>query len=180
MKILIFSDSHGDVEIMCEVIEKEKPDMIIHLGDSIADAEQLSNKYPNIKIIKNLGNSDSNKENDEWIQYIDICGKRFMLTHGHIFNEGAWEDVTDDKARRKMLKSMYEHNVDVLLHGHAHEPYLHSTQIMPSRYCWIMCPGRIGRKVNYSGTFNQIYGLLRINEAGIFEWQFIEVQQCTE
>ena len=37
MKVVIFSDSHGDVEIMVQVIEKEKPEMIIHLGDGKAD-----------------------------------------------------------------------------------------------------------------------------------------------
>ena len=42
MKILIFSDSHGDVDIMRDIVEKEKPDMIIHLGDSIKDAEKLN------------------------------------------------------------------------------------------------------------------------------------------
>ena len=30
MKILIMSDSHGDVDIMCGAVEKENPDMIIH------------------------------------------------------------------------------------------------------------------------------------------------------
>ena len=48
MKIVIFSDSHGDAETMCGVVEKENPDMIIYLGDGIADAEQLNEKYPNI------------------------------------------------------------------------------------------------------------------------------------
>jgi Predicted phosphoesterase len=100
-----------------------------------------------------------------------------MMTHGHIFCdiEG---DVTDEKARRKMYKSIYENNADVLLHGHAHEPYLHGTQMTPTRYCWIMCPGRIGRKVNYFGTYNQIYGVVQINETGSFEWQFTEVEPC--
>ena len=176
MKILILSDSHGDVDIMYGVVEKEQPDMIIHLGDSIVDAEQLNNKYPDIQMIKNFGNADSKKEDEEWIKYAEICGKRFMMTHGHIFNE-ITEEVTDDKARRNMLKTMYENNADILLHGHAHEPYLNCTQIIPGRYCWIMCPGRIGRKVNYSGTYNQIYGLLKINETGTFEWQFIELEQ---
>ena len=46
MKIAIFSDSHGETETMCDVVEKEKPDMIIYLGDGIADAEQLNVKYP--------------------------------------------------------------------------------------------------------------------------------------
>lgn len=176
MKILILSDSHGDVHTMCDVVEKEKPDMIIHLGDSIADAEKLNDKYPEIQMIRNLGNADSKKDDEEWIKYVEICEKRFMLTHGHIFNEIA-EEITDEKARRNMIKHIYQNNVDILLHGHAHEPYFHGTQITPSKFCYIMCPGRIGRSVNYSSTFNQIYGVLKINEAGAFEWRFSEVLQ---
>jgi len=41
---------------------------------------------------------------------------------------------------------------------------------------WMMCPGRIGREVGYSGTFNPIYGVLKISESGALEWKFVEVE----
>lgn len=177
MKLLIFSDSHGDVDIMCGVVEKEHPDMIIHLGDSIADAEQLNNKYPDIQMIKNLGNIDSQKqkEDEKWIQYTEICGKRFMMTHGHTFALASDEATIDDQGRKNMLQMMFKNNIDILLHGHIHEPYIWCCQMTPSRNGWIMCPGRIGRKVNHFGTFNPIYGVLKISESGVLEWQFTEV-----
>ena len=85
MKILIFSDSHGDSTTMCNVVENEQPDMIIYLGDGIADTEEVSRRHHDIKMIKVLGSLDSNKDDEEWIKYAEICDKRFMLTHGHTF-----------------------------------------------------------------------------------------------
>ena len=178
MKILILSDSHGDVETMCGVVENEKPDMIIHLGDSIVDAEQLNNKYPDIQMIKTLGNIDSQKEDEEWIQYVEICGKRFMLTHGHTFLDAAENDTQGRQNMFRYPGTMYPNKVDIILHGHTHEPYLNccmggSDKEQINR--WMMSPGRIGRKVNYSGTFKPIYGVLKINESGILQWQFVMV-----
>ena len=48
MKILVLSDSHGDVDSMVEVVTKERPDAIFHLGDLIGDAQELHNEFPNI------------------------------------------------------------------------------------------------------------------------------------
>jgi len=174
MKIVIFSDSHGDVETMCGVVEKEKPDMIIYLGDGIEDAEQLNERYSDIQMIKILGNVDSKKE-EEWIKFAEICGKRFIMTHGHIFiNEFKNYQQTDENritSRNNMLKIMAENNADILLHGHTHDPYINKIP-MPERICWIMNPGSISR---IEGIFKPTYGILKINESGTLEWRFIEV-----
>lgn len=178
MKIVIFSDSHGDAKTMCGVVEKEKPDMIIYLGDGIADAEQLNAKYPGIEMIKVLGNVDSDKEDEEWVKFAEICGKRFIITHGHTFiNEFKDNKQTDENriaSRLNMLKTMNENNADILLHGHTHEPYINRTEAAPRKACWIMNPGSIRRRV--SGIFSPVYGVLKFNESGAFEWQFIEAE----
>ncbi len=136
MKILIFSDSHGDVKTMCGAIESEKPDMIIHLGDGIADVKALSERYPDVQMIHNLGNVDSNAD-EEWIKLAEICGKRFIMTHGHTFiNEFKDYKQTDEnriKSRMDMLACMKENNADILLHGHTHEPYINRTWITPEK-----------------------------------------------
>ena len=177
MKIVIFSDSHGDVETMCGVVEKEKPDMIIYLGDGIEDADQLNKKYPDIPMIKNLGNMDSEKEDEEWIKFAEICGKRFIMTHGHTFiNEFKNYQQTDENritSRISMLKSMAENNADILLHGHTHDPYI-SKIPTPARICWIMNPGSI-RRVE-GKIFKPTYGVLKISKSGALEWQFVEVE----
>ncbi|MCL2518635.1 MAG: metallophosphoesterase family protein [Oscillospiraceae bacterium] len=115
MKILIMSDSHGDVDIMCGAVEKEQPDMIIHLGDSIKDAEQLNLKYPDIRMYKNPGNIDSKEES---IQYAEIYGKRFMMTHGNQFAVTSESPEINDEGREKMMLQLYHNKADILLHGH--------------------------------------------------------------
>ena len=164
MKILIFSDSHGDVETMVSVVENEKPEMIIHLGDSITDAEELHNKYTDIEMIKILGGIDSQKENEEWIQFTEICGKRFMLTHGHTFLDKA---LNFRQGEQQMW--MYAGNANIVLYGHSHEPFINCCLGK-----WIMNPGRIGRSVE-GGSGNPTYGVLIINESGNLQWQFKEV-----
>ena len=163
MKILIFSDSHGDIDTMREAVENEKPGMIIHLGDSIKDAEKLNAKYPDIEMIKILGNIDSQKEDEEWIKYTEICGRRFMLTHGHKFID---ETTVYCKAQQDMW--LYAGNVDIVLYGHMHEPFINC-----SGRKWIMCPGRIGRIS--SKDIHATYGILTINESGNMQWNFVEV-----
>ena len=182
MKIIIFSDSHGDVETMYSAVEKEKPEMIIFLGDGIADAVQLNEKYPDIEMIKVLGNADSDKEDEEWIKTAEICGKRFIITHGHKFIGFTFDEelkafrLTDEsriKGRAAMIKYMSDNDVDIFLHGHTHEPYINRAEITPEKACWIMNPGSIRRKDD--GASKPVYGVLKFDKAGAFEWQFKEV-----
>ena len=183
MKVVIFSDSHGDAETMCGVVEKEKPDMIIHLGDGVADAEQLNKKYPGIEMINVLGNRDSDKEDEEWIKFAEICGKRFIFTHGHTLISFSYDNEHKDyrqtdegriKSSKHISKIIRDYNADVFLHGHTHEPYINRTQVTPEKTCWIMNPGSI-RRVDGS-IYTPVYGVLRFDESGAFEWQFIEVK----
>ena len=49
MKILVFSDSHGNEDNMVRAVEQERPstlDAIVHLGDGWRDAEALHRLYP--------------------------------------------------------------------------------------------------------------------------------------
>ena len=53
MKILVFSDSHGNEDNMVRAVERERPstlDAIVHLGDGWRDAEALHRLYPRIPL----------------------------------------------------------------------------------------------------------------------------------
>jgi len=187
MKILIFSDSHRDSTTMCIAVEKEQPDMIIYLGDGIADTEEVSRRHHDIKIIKVLGSLDSNKDDEEWVKYAEICGKRFMLAHGHTFynnyvmNQDGTYVLTQTamaEAQQSILKFMSENNIDITLHGHIHEPFLYNSLTQPKG--WIMCPGRIGRAASDVGFATPMYGVLKIKKSGALEWQFVEVDEAEE
>jgi len=182
MKIVIFSDSHGDTETMCGVVEKEKPDMIIHLGDVLVDAEQLNGKYPDIQMITALGSLDSKKEDEEWIKIAEICGKRFIITHGHTLikytffsDTNIYQQTDEDRVTNQanILQCISENNADVFLHGHTHEPYINRV-LMPEKVCWIMNPGSIRRMDD--AIIKPTYGILEINESSALSWQFVEVE----
>ena len=57
-RVLIMSDSHGNVENMVTAVEKENPDMIVHLGDCVTDAVRLNNRFPQITFANVPGNCD--------------------------------------------------------------------------------------------------------------------------
>ena len=61
MKILVFSDSHGNEDNMIRAVERERPstlDAIVHLGDGWRDAEALHRLYPRIPLEQVPGNCD--------------------------------------------------------------------------------------------------------------------------
>ena len=58
-KILIFSDTHGDINRCLDIIEKaDSVSAIFHAGDYTGDAEDLESIYPNIPIYYVKGNND--------------------------------------------------------------------------------------------------------------------------
>ena len=50
MKVLVVSDSHGDIESLCRAAERERPDLALHLGDGWRDAELLARRYPDLPV----------------------------------------------------------------------------------------------------------------------------------
>ena len=40
-RVLVLSDSHGNVGNMIRAVKREEPDMILHLGDCVVDADAL-------------------------------------------------------------------------------------------------------------------------------------------
>lgn len=82
MIILVFSDSHGRNLTMYDVIERESPDAVIHLGDYYDDARDLRRSYPAMPIYAVRGNNDY--EADAPLFSV-ITPENFpiYITHGH-------------------------------------------------------------------------------------------------
>ena len=47
-RVLVLSDSHGNLNNMIYAVKTVSPELIIHLGDCWADATLLQKKFPNI------------------------------------------------------------------------------------------------------------------------------------
>ena len=82
MNILVLSDSHGNISNMEEAVEREKPDMILHLGDCWRDAERLAERYPDIPMEHVPGNCDCHPEEPaEKLLFLGDCC--VLICHGH-------------------------------------------------------------------------------------------------
>ena len=82
IRILVFSDTHGDIR-GCERVADTLPwDYILHAGDYAGDYRELKAKYPDKNVIGVLGNNDfySVLKNE---LLIVIGDKRIFMTHGH-------------------------------------------------------------------------------------------------
>ena len=60
MRLLVISDTHGDISKVCKVVNEIKDliDGIIHLGDIVEDADKLRKLYSKIPVYNICGNCD--------------------------------------------------------------------------------------------------------------------------
>lgn len=113
MKILVLSDSHGDVTAMETAVERERPDMLLHLGDCWADAERLAARYPRIPMEHVPGNCDVRPgEPPEKLLFLEDC--RVLICHGHTC--GVKTSLLPAGLRAE------QENFDAFLFGHTHKP----------------------------------------------------------
>ena len=113
MKLLILSDSHGNVRTMAEAVERTAPRMILHLGDCWQDAEQLRDLYPDIPLVQVPGNCDFRPQ-EPTEQLLCLENKRILLCHGHTYG-----------VKQSLLSAGYaaeEQDLDLFLFGHTHKP----------------------------------------------------------
>ena len=61
LKLVLFSDSHGNVANMADVVRLEHPDRVLHMGDLARDAEELARQFPDIPVTYVPGNCDAGR-----------------------------------------------------------------------------------------------------------------------
>ena len=131
MKLLILSDSHGDVGDMIDVVERERPNEIFHLGDCVRDAESLSYTCRGIPVIMVPGNCDGWTGMSERL-LLEREGVRILLAHGHRWHvkSGAGGALADARSC----------GADILLYGHTHQ----AVCVREEDGLWRMNPGTAG------------------------------------
>ena len=109
MKIIVFSDSHGNIDNMKKVIDKTLPmtdlQLYIHCGDGLTEFNILREKYPEKGFIGVRGNNDTSGELFDTI--IDLDGYRTLITHSHRY----YGDLLNIAKAR---------DVQIVLYGHTH------------------------------------------------------------
>lgn len=111
MKILVISDTHGNINNVLSILEKNQEiDRIIHLGDNEKDAEDLE-YITSLPIDYVPGNCDY-MSNNQPEKILSLVNKRIFITHGHYY--GVKNNL------EKIKKVGIENNFDMILYGHTH------------------------------------------------------------
>lgn len=142
MRILVLSDSHGNVENMARCVELTEPDVILHLGDCQRDAETLHRQFPSLSMQSVPGNCDWGAVDAPEV-LTEYGGVRILMMHGHTRN-----------VKAGTLSAVYaarEMGAQVLLFGHTHRPLVDYDGSL-----WVMNPGSVGR------GFPCTYGIVTI------------------
>ena len=111
MRILVLSDSHGCVEPMERCVERVQPQVILHLGDCVRDAQRLEERYPDIPLLGVPGNCDYGGL-DQPERLTELGGVRILMMHGHTRRVKSGPMAAIYAAR--------ECGADILLFGHTH------------------------------------------------------------
>ena len=114
MKILVFSDTHGDFYSLKKAVER-KPgaDVIIHCGDGGNEAEELKLMYPDKAVFAVRGNCDFSC-NLPVEQEITLEGKKIFITHGHRYYV--------KMGYQNLYYAACEKHADIVCFGHTHIP----------------------------------------------------------
>ncbi len=119
MKILIVSDSHRMTANLLTAIDREKPDMLIHLGDIEDDPNPVAAAAgsPETPCIFIKGNCDYNSSGSVLIRrsVFTLHGHRFYCCHGH--HERVNQGLTT------IAVAASDEKCDIALFGHTHVPY---------------------------------------------------------
>lgn len=148
MKILVISDTHGELGKVYEVYRNLKNvDMILHLGDYIKDAEDLAKRLDiPVKAVK--GNMDGGMSKEDTSHIVSTDAGDILITHGHM--DGVNYDITN------LVYRAMEEKCKMVFFGHTHIPYLEKSDDIT-----IMNPGSLTRPRDGS---DGSYGIVEIND----------------
>ena len=150
MKIIVFSDSHRELEGMRRVLKRETPDYVFHLGDHDSDAEQISRDFPLLPVAMVRGNCDGWSDTPKTLCF-KLGGLRFFLCHGHTLG-----------VKSSYIRAIFaarEQGADVLLFGHTHVPEQEESHGLK-----LLNPGSCG--YGYQPT----YGYFILEDGAITDW----------
>ncbi len=147
MRILVVSDTHGDVHSFIQLCRSNSSaEVVIHCGDGAGDVQEVSPLFPSKMFINVRGNCDFCTD-APYAQTITLEGKKLLITHGHLYN------VKSDLLPLSL--SAREQGADMVLFGHTHQ----QTEIY-SDGLYMLNPGSLK---GYKGS----YALVDITDKGI-------------
>jgi hypothetical protein len=146
-RILVFSDTHGKIDLCTDVIKRIPADMIIHAGDMNKDAKALISEFPDKEIYFVQGNNDF-FDSEPYDRIAELDGKRIFITHGHNYR------VKYEDNLRTLVAAATRENCDIIVFGHTHTPYEGEYNGIK-----ILNPG--------SARFGKTYGVIEIEDGKV-------------
>ena len=137
MKLLIFSDSHGNTANMADAVRLERPDQVLHLGDLVGDLRALEEQFPQLPVAYVPGNCDGRRPDLPEERCFTLEGCKILMMHGHTYHVKLGMGAAVAAARKA--------GANLLCFGHTHEAYCQY-----ERGLWIVNPGSAGGLVNPS------------------------------
>ena len=115
MRILVFSDTHGNTNTMYNIISQNrtKCELVIHLGDCFTDIDCIRNDFPYIAFLGVKGNCDLFSSSLYPISHtFTLEGLKFFITHGHSQRVDTGFELLRQQARNE--------NANIAIFGHTH------------------------------------------------------------
>ena len=112
MRILVVSDTHGDLRNLLSAVKAQpNAEVIIHCGDGDEQVQYLKNTIKDKMIVGVRGNCDfgSTLPSKETLR---VCGKTIFVTHGHLYQAKF--------TTYNLVCAAREEKADILLFGHTH------------------------------------------------------------
>jgi putative phosphoesterase len=156
-RILVISDTHGDLDPALRAVEASRPlDGVIHLGDLLHDAGRLQAET-GLTFRTVAGNNDAYLQAEESLLF-SREGVRIFACHGHRF------DLHPHHPRREwkrsfaaMLQEAGKHGAHCVLFGHTHVSFCKRREGM-----LVMNPGSL-----WTGERELTYGLLTLQDGRV-------------
>lgn len=116
MRMIVLSDSHGDLESVRRIItrHREDGDIFIHLGDGVSEFRKVSSVLTDKQIYYVPGNHEDAQTvwSRSGSRVFEAEGHWFFLAHGHRYN-----------VKLDLLHLLFmgkKEGADVILYGHTH------------------------------------------------------------
>ena len=154
MRILVVSDTHGELDRFWKVfnkLNKETPvQMIVHCGDYIEDAKEIRMRS-GIPVVAVKGNCDGEYSHDGY-SILETEAGDFLVAHGHM------HDV--NFSLQKLYYTALDNNCIGALFGHTHRSAFVETGDL-----YMMNPGSLTKPRDGSGG---TFGILETFEDSVF------------
>ncbi len=144
MRIIVISDTHGDVKRLRSVVLRHKSaDLFLHLGDGAKEYFLIKSIYPDLPFIITRGNCDFEYPKLPSQHILNVCSHIIFASHGHEYGvKGGFDHYVNVACKS---------HADIILYGHTHEKL---TKYQNNIY--IMNPGSLSRPRDHVPSYGII------------------------